>query len=451
MGDGFANMLTRSEAIDLINDLDGDEYPWVDAKEDYYVLGLNNKLADFIKDIAAMTNTDSEQDRHYILIGVDDATGELVGVSEDYDESDGPPYHILSIDDAKLNTTISDYLSPRPSLTLRKFTSRSPQFGILEIPKVTKKPAVIQNSLEFHGDTKLQKGLVYLRKGSSNTIALKSDLENMIDRRISKRRDEILDGITKAVEVGPEAVAQVGEVVHEEDGDLTIEIGNSGDFVVEERISRDPISDLDSQLNTEISLFATQDNYLIDSIPLWDYYASSDEISIDDEATLVLAHSSLENRVYGIYWLTYTDQDSIRQILNSYPHGHHSTNRVAKVYAAIGDSGGLEEFYSQSDENTSGHPFSRFHTISAKKADRRLQELVERESHDIGYKEWSKEIDIRSLDIEDARELARTITYHMHELEMRRDGFDRWHSKKENFKAALCDVEIALGTLFFDK
>lgn len=439
--------MNREEGKTLIEDLRGQESDWVDFKQDYRVLGHKQVLKSFIKDVAAMANTDSGEEEHYIIIGVDD-DGELVGVSGDYDENGGPS-HILALDDAKIQNAIGEYLSPTPNVTLYKFTSQPPMFGVLIINPIRKKPCIVTDSIESGGQTFLQKGLVFVRHGSRNAIALRGDLNEMIEGRVRTRREEILEGIRKAAHMGPEAVAQIGDVVQDDDG-ATIDIGEDADFILEERISREPVSDLDKRLSQDISQWATHDSVLIEAKSLWKYYASPEEISIDEEAVAFLAQASLQEKTTGIYWLTYVTPEDVRNILESTPDNFHEVKAAARVYAAIGDRAGIEEFYAQSTESTDRGRLEELEDIANMNQEKRVEELVQTNTHDIGYRDFSKEISPTTLGVEEIRERIPELGEHLAHIEEEVAGFGSWYQKKEQFRDTLRDLEIVLGAKFFD-
>jgi len=440
--------MDREEGKVLIDDPRGQEYTWVDFKQDYRVLGHENVLKDFIKDVAAMANTSSGREEHYIIVGVND-DGELVGVSDRYEEGDGPS-HILALDDAKIQNVIGEYLSPTPNITLYKFTSQSPKFGVLVINPIKKKPCVVSDSIESDGQTYLQKGLVFVRHGSRNAIALRGDLNEMIEERVLTRREDILEGIRRAADMGPEAVAQIGDVVQDDEDGATIDIGEDADFVLEERISREPVSGLDKQLDQDISQWATHGSVLIESESLWEYYASPDEISIDEEAAAFLTQASLQEKTTGIYWLTYVTSENIRDILESTPDKYHKVVAAARVYAAIGDKEGIERFYAQSSESTHTGDLEDFEEIAGETQSERQRQLISKKTHDIGYKEFSATISPTELDNTELRERITELAEHLIYIENRVNGFGSWHQKKEDFRNALRDLEIVLGTKFFD-
>lgn len=439
-------MLDRSEAEDLIENLAGDEHDWVDMKEDYYVLGLDNKKADFIKDIASMANTNTDRDEHYIFVGVEDDTGDIVGVNQNYDDQ-SDPLHVLNVDESNLQQELTEYISPTPNVALHKFTNQDSKFGVLIINQLKKKPCTIQKSIDFHGDRELQRGLIYFRSGSSNTIARHSDIERIIDQRVQSRREEILDGIQKATEIGPEAVATVGDIVHEDgEGEIVVEIGDEGDFVLEERFSREPVSDIDERLTLDMKRWATTGSVSIDTNSLWEYYESVNEISIDEQSVLFLTRSALDNKVYGGFWLTYTDINKIRDILNSTSGGYHKNRSIGRLFSVLGDAEGLEKFYEQHDINKSTNSFSEYLDICNKRRSDRIDELVSSSIHEIGYSEWSDSLNITSMDGEELRETIQTLAHHLNELDDRSSGYDSWYNKYENFRDALRDAELVLLT-----
>lgn len=436
-------MIDRSEAIDLINELSGEEYDWVDLKEDYYVLGIDFKKAEFIKDVVSMANTTTNRDNHYIIIGVEDTSGDLVGIDSGYDDT-SPPRHILGLDESNIQKELTEYISPTPNVTIHKFTDENPKFGILSINQIKKKPCVIQKSIDSGGDRKLQKGLIYFRSGSSNTIALRGDIDRIIDERVEARREEILDGIQKATEIGPEAVGTVGDLVHQEDGEIVVEVGDEGDFVMEERFSREPVSDIDERLTLDMKRWATTGSIAIDADSLWEYYSASDKISIDEQSVLFLTKASLSEKMYGGFWLTYTDTNTIRDILFSSSGGYHRNKTISKILSAVGDCEGLREFYNQNSINTSLNSFSDYLKYCDNTADQRLDSLLSGDTHNIGYSEWSDSIDPRTMEKTDLREKISILSKHMKTLNDRSTGYDSWYDKYDNFREVLKEVELAL-------
>lgn len=435
-------MLDRGEAEELIEDLSGDEHTWVDFKEDYYVLGIEPKKADFIKDIAAMANTITEHSTHYIIIGVNDDSGELAGVSDNFDDK-SDPRHILSVDEADIQKVLTEYLSPTPNVTLNKFTDEEPRFGVLSINQAKKKPCTIQKSIYFNGDRKLQEGLIYFRSGSSNTIALRAEIERMIDERVQNRRSDILDGIRKATEIGPEAVATVGDIVHEEgEGEIVVEIGEEGDFVLEEWLSREPLTDLDERLTLELKRWATTDTINIDRSSLWEYYSKPEQISIDEQSVLFLTQASLNHSTYGAFWLSYVDISKIRDILISSSNGTHRNEDISIIFAALGDKEGLQEFYDELSESTTIAPFPKYRDIVTEGKDSRIEQLVEKKTYRINHDDWRKSIDLQSLDEDEIKETIQIVASHLESLEGKWSGRDRWFTKRNQFRKCLKDIEL---------
>ena len=439
--------MKRDEAVELIRNLSGDEHDWVDFKQDYYVIGIELKKAEFVKDVAAMANTVSDRQSHYIIIGVNDNTGELVGVSESYREDDNSdsdgPKHILSLNDAHLQTVLTEYISPPPNINLYKFTNKDPKFGVLEINPTNKKPCVIEKSIDFSGSTHLQEGLIYTRKASRNTIVTRSTLEEIIDERVSDRREEILDGITKAIQIGPEAVSKLGDIVHDEEGDLTIDVGEDADFILNERITREPVSDLDNQLDQDISQWAGRNEIEIGLEPLWRYYASSDDITIDEQAVLFLTHASIKHGTFGLYWLENVEMEKIRDILESIPSKYHQNKRAATAYAALGDHEGLQSFSEQRDASTEA--FSSLLETAGESPQTRREKLINSKYHKINTKDIDIDIDIASMDSDEIRSYIPKIADDIYTAESNIDGYNSWVPVRNDIRNLLCDLEVALS------
>lgn len=437
-------MINRQEAIDLIHDLSGDEHDWIDCKKDYYVLGLDNKKADFIKDIASMANTITDREKHYLFIGVDDDSGNLVGVNENFDDQ-SDPRHILGVDEADLQQVLTEYLAPTPNMTLNKFLQQSPKLGVLSIEQIDRKPCTIQKSIDFNGERKLQKGLIFFRSGSSNTIARREEIEQIINERVKKRREYILDGIRKATEIGPEAVATVGDIVHEDEGDIVVEVGEEGDFVMEERFSREPLTDLDQRLNVDMKRWATTDKISLDASTLWEYYSVPNQISIDEESIVFLTLASLKHDVYGIFWLSYIDKEKIREILFSASDGTNLNRTLSKILCAFSDCKGLESFYNEISEDTDIGDFPDYLDLCNKSGNQRIEPLLSKSTYNLNYNTWGKSINLKNADETEIKEMIQNLGSHLQELENRFSGRDKWFHKRGIFRNCLKDCELALA------
>lgn len=135
----------------------------VDFKRDFY---KNLRDTDFAKDIAAFANLSSEEDR-YIIFGVDDKSRRVVGIS---------PKTYISLDsmDGYLERVIEPFVQIESDL----FIYQGKTVAYIKICKENKdRPYVIKENCGKNNQ--IEKGDVYLRKGTCNQKAVRMDLDEM--------------------------------------------------------------------------------------------------------------------------------------------------------------------------------------------------------------------------------------------------------------------------------
>lgn len=135
----------------------------VDFKRDFY---KNLRDTDFAKDIAAFANLDSAEDR-YIIFGVDDRSRNVVGIRPD-------TYISLDSMDNYLEHTVEPFVQIESEL----FRYQGRFVAYIKISKEnTDRPYVIQESCGKNNQ--IEKGDVYIRKGTCNQKAVRMDLDEM--------------------------------------------------------------------------------------------------------------------------------------------------------------------------------------------------------------------------------------------------------------------------------
>lgn len=289
--------MDKIEAEAMLSDLGGDEHAWVDFKEDYFIGGIAQKRAEFVRDIASLANTRTDSDEHYLFIGVND-DGTIVGISPNSETYSGSgPRHIFSYDGSDIQEVIDSKLNPAPTLSWHTFDYNGDTFGVLVVEPLAAPPAVTtQHINDSSGNRLLHKGLVFIRKGSGKMIAGREELEAIIGFRIRQQREEILDGIHKAVELGPEWIDRLEGTFEEVPGIplATAEDSEEADMDVAQRITREPASTLDEQLNEDIARWKGRGDDFVDAGPLWEYYAGFEELRLDEVALRFLTQSALK-------------------------------------------------------------------------------------------------------------------------------------------------------------
>jgi len=440
--------MKKGEAIDLINQLRGDEHAWVDFKLDYEIGGLASKTAEFIKDVSSLSNTLTDQKEHYIIIGVND-DGDLEGISSDSEEYDGEgPRHIFSYDESDIQEIVDENLAKSPTISWHTFEEDGKTFGILVIKPLSDPPAVtVQDINDDYGNQVLHKGLIFVRKGSGKKIAEREDLDDLIKYRIKQQREQILDGIHKSIALGPEWIDRIGAALPDDPNVplTTAENPDEADVEVTQRVTREPASTLDEQLNEDISQWKYRGDDFIEPKPMWEYYANPTDITHDDLALEFLTQSAIKNSQLGVFWLIKADIDTQRDIILSTPDHYHRMERAAKVLLLMND----EDCFDKLMEKCSSDPNIGELRVCKRKIGNTLRDRVRflRESEgSYNIKHGSLNAEINPSNMGSA-EIQDNIIKISNELFNIRNDFDRrdlW-GKKEKFRNVIWDLEVALG------
>ena len=152
---GFAKLVASPEGEKL------------DFKSRPYRLDNDVAKSKLIKDIIAIANTNPADQPGYILIGVEESTG----------QGHHPRRTVLGVtehpDDAMLHGIVLDKIQPAPNFLYYALEYQEKSVGIVEI----RPRADIHQCRRTFGE--LQEGQFYTRKGSRNSIASMSDIEDL--------------------------------------------------------------------------------------------------------------------------------------------------------------------------------------------------------------------------------------------------------------------------------
>lgn len=140
------------------------ETPCVDFKRDFYA---KLSQSDLPKDVCAFANSVSNEDK-YIVFGVEDKTREIVGVDEKE-----------FIGQDSIDEYISRTIEPFIEVECGMFnTTDGKIIGYIKIPSYNSNPPYVIKE-DCGKNNKISKGDVFIRKGSCNQRALRSDLDSM--------------------------------------------------------------------------------------------------------------------------------------------------------------------------------------------------------------------------------------------------------------------------------
>ncbi len=141
----------------------------VDYKRDFY---KNFHSTDFIKDVAAFANSPVPGDK-WIIFGVDDKSRQLTGID---------PYSYLELDamDNFINTAVEPFIHIESEL----FQYEDMILAYIKICGDNQdRPYVIKETCGPKGQ--IEKGDIYIRKGTCNLKADRRDIDEMYERKKS--------------------------------------------------------------------------------------------------------------------------------------------------------------------------------------------------------------------------------------------------------------------------
>lgn len=143
-----------------------------DIKQSYY---HPKKKFDLIKDVVAFANSSSIDDK-YIVFNIDNTTFKLSGM----DMSSLP-------DVSEIDNLLNEYCEPKIDIELNKFNYNGGQIAYLKVCSSNLDfPYMIKKNFEFDGKIKLNQGQIYIRRGATNSIANRSDLDILINMRVRR-------------------------------------------------------------------------------------------------------------------------------------------------------------------------------------------------------------------------------------------------------------------------
>ena len=151
----------ENQIINLI--ISQDENDQVDFKKEYY---SKEKKYDLIKDIVSFANNIKPKDK-YIVFGVENSTWNVLGI----DRASLP-------DISEINNLLHSYVEPFIDVELGYLDYQGVAIGFIRIPHHDlNRPYVISKEYNKNKGVFLRKGEIYTRKGATNFIAERSDLD----------------------------------------------------------------------------------------------------------------------------------------------------------------------------------------------------------------------------------------------------------------------------------
>ena len=142
------------------------ETDYVDYKREYY---CEEKKYDLIKDLVAFANNYSNNKDKYIVFGVINGTWEVKGICvENFPDS------------SVIADLLNVYVEPFLTVETGTFRHNNVNLAYIKIPvQGINRPYIIKKQYEKQHKTYLRIGEIYVRKGTSNLIATRMDIDHI--------------------------------------------------------------------------------------------------------------------------------------------------------------------------------------------------------------------------------------------------------------------------------
>lgn len=145
------------------------ENEFVDFKQQFYV---KEKKYDLIKDIISFANNCNTEEK-YIIFGFDNTTCQINNV--DYNRIEDISNYVQ---------LISEYCDPFINITIEKFRYKECDMAVLIVnSNNSDRPYLIKKDWSRDNKLFLRKGEIYIRKGASNFICSRYDLDTIYDSK----------------------------------------------------------------------------------------------------------------------------------------------------------------------------------------------------------------------------------------------------------------------------
>lgn len=167
--------MKRNQLLEIIKTLQANRQEWktVDAKRELILQEVGDK-AEFVKDIAAMTNN---REPSYLVIGLEDRTFLPVGTLS---------YHYSKND---LNQILVDKIDPTIVVDYQEFTIDRNEYAVVEIVGRNPPYIVARDLIHNKQDRKrvrVHKGTIYVRQGDRVVGISRSELEELFRNELRK-------------------------------------------------------------------------------------------------------------------------------------------------------------------------------------------------------------------------------------------------------------------------
>jgi hypothetical protein len=168
-------------------------FSWTEASPD--------EKCDIVKDVLAFSNA---RDGGVILIGVEDKTGVLQGLTEE---------QAASFDQTKFNDLLQRYTDPRHTASVHRLTIDGKRLVVIDIPEFADVPILCARDANSSTNSKkliLRRACIYKRteKATSEPVEDADGMRELLNRGLLRRQDELLRAFKQIIQPSLLAAAQ---------------------------------------------------------------------------------------------------------------------------------------------------------------------------------------------------------------------------------------------------
>ena len=277
------------------------DYNEEDARVDYkesFNHTIEKSWIDLAVDVASFANTYGG----YLVFGVTDKTYEKRGLNES-------PYNQLS-DVKKVLDKISRGVQPKFSdVRTKGRIVDGKRFVFICVPITMNRIHVFEQKMSFRPEGKdpiilVRQGAIYIRKTGSNQILTSDGFEEIMQRRIQRFKNKIMDGLARVVssEIDQEVVIVTPE--NAENGSKTFTVTDSSDGIKIRgaKLIVTPESPED-KVSAWIAINKSDNNDYPTEQAIMGLYAVRAEVNLSEDQKIYVAIFSLVKGLPSFYWL----------------------------------------------------------------------------------------------------------------------------------------------------